>query len=85
MAFIESDNTISDSNNVSFLNKVGVISFEEGPGRGSLVGDGTIDHRNLETVTSFNDSWLDVNDFNIDVVAVAKILKILNFGEPGFG
>lgn len=60
--------SIADSDHVTFLYEVSVLSFEEGLGRCSVVCDHTINHRDFESFMSFDDSVLCRDNFGIDVV-----------------
>ena len=83
--FVESYDTVSDSNYVSFLDKGGVVSFEEGFGWGSLIGDDTVDFGYLSSLASFNEGVLCWYYLGIDVVSVTEVLKLLDFDEGWLG
>jgi len=83
--FVESDDTVSDSNYVSFLNKGGVISFEKGFSWGGLISDDAIDFGYLGSLASFNEGVFCWYYLGIDSVTVTEILKLLDFDESGLG
>ncbi len=55
MIFNEAFKSIADSNDVVFLDELGVFSFEEGSGGGGFVSDDAIDHGYFESLMCFND------------------------------
>ena len=81
MIFVESDDTVSDSYHVSFLDEIGVISFEEGFGGGSLVGYNAINFGYLEPVASFNEAIFCGYNFDVNVISVTEILELFDFDE----
>ena len=65
--------------------KNGVIALEEDLGRYSFVSYRAIDHRDLFAIVSLDGSWSVGSQFDVGIVAIAKILEVYDLGRLVFG
>ncbi len=82
--FDEFFESVSDGDDVAFLDVEGVLSFEEGFGDTGFVTDEGIDHFDFLTVSGFDFFGFDGYDFDVDVVSASDFFEISDFGEDGF-
>lgn len=83
MVFDEPLDSVADSQHAILLNEGGRIALEEGFGRCGLVGYHCIDHGDLLAVSGLNEAGLEGDNLDVDVVATAGSLDILDFDELG--
>ena len=82
MIFYQANASISNSDNCSFLNELGGVSFEEGVGRSSFISH-YCPNKCSEAIDRFR--FLSFDDFNENVVAVPSINQTADFNKVRFG
>ena len=82
MVFDESNFSVSNSKNGSFLDQLRCFSLEESIGCGSLVGNYGSDESS-QAIVGLDLFYLD--DFNINVISISGINEGANLDELRFG
>lgn len=76
--------SVSDGDDVAFLDVEGVLSFEEGFSNTSFVTDEGINHFDFLAVSGFDFFGFGGDDFDVDIVSASDLFEISDFGEDGF-
>ena len=82
MVLDESNFSVSDGNDSTFLDELGGIAFEESVGTSSFVSNYGSDEGGFAVIRL---DFFGLDDFDVDVVAVSGVNEATHFDELRFG